>query len=74
MFRKNTRKGTAALLAAAALGACTTTFAREGTSTEEANRDIAECRYEANKASPENPLIAFDLARQCLKLRGYTGK
>ena len=54
----------------AAIGGCTTTVAREGTSMEQTNRDIAECKYEANKAN-DNPLIAHDLAKQCLALRGY---
>ena len=57
--------------AAAATGGSTTTVAREGTSLDQTNRDIAECRYEANRSSPENPLVANDLARQCLRLRGY---
>ena len=54
----------------AAVGGCTTTFAREGTSMEQTNRDIAECKYEANLAN-DNPILAYDLAQQCLALRGY---
>ena len=50
---------------------CTTTMARPGTSADQTNRDVAECKYEANKSSPGNPLIANDLAMQCLSLRGY---
>lgn len=59
------------LTGATFLAACTTTVTREGTPSAQAERDIAECRYEASRASPENPLIAHDLAGQCLRLRGY---
>jgi len=69
---RNLTKVAILITVAAAFGGCTTTVVREGTSVEEANRDIAECRYEANKSSPDNALIAHDLAKQCLALRGYT--
>lgn len=54
-----------------ALGACATTVTKEGASTAETQRDIAECQYESKKASPDNPLIAYGIAKDCLKLRGY---
>ena len=57
-------------LAAATCG-CATTVARDGTSSSQANRDIAECKYEGDKAAPNNAFTANDLARQCLALRGY---
>ena len=57
-------------LAMATVG-CTTTMSRAGTSGDQANRDIAECKYEASKSAPDNPLIAMSLAKQCLALRGY---
>ena len=37
-----------------------------------AERDGAECDYQANLASPNNPLIArFNLFPDCMRLRGY---
>lgn len=53
------------------LGACATTVTKEGATPAETQRDIAECQYEAKKASPDNPLIAHGIAQDCLKLRGY---
>lgn len=53
------------------LGACATTVTKEGATSAETQRDIAECQYEARKASPDNPLIAHGIAQDCLKLRGY---
>lgn len=35
----------------------------------EQQRIEAECQYEADKASPDNPLIALDLKAQCLRLK-----
>lgn len=53
------------------LAACATTVTKDGATTPEMQRDIAECQYEAKKASPDNPLIAHGIAQDCLKLRGY---
>ena len=53
------------------LAACATTVTKEGATPAETQRDIAECQYEAKKASPDNPLIAHSIAQDCLKLRGY---
>lgn len=53
------------------LCACATTVTKDGVSTAQAQRDIAECQYEAKKASADNPLIAYTIAQDCLKLRGY---
>jgi hypothetical protein len=60
------------ILAAITLCGCATTVSQPGKSQLEADRDIQECKYEAMKASPENPLIALDIQSQCLKLRGYS--
>ncbi len=70
MFRTS-HKLVMSALAMAVMCGCTTTVAREGTSLEQTNRDIAECKYEAAKAN-DNPILAHDLAKQCLALRGYT--
>lgn len=53
------------------LTACATTVTKDGATTPEMQRDIAECQYEAKKASPDNPLIAHGIAQDCFKLRGY---
>lgn len=66
--------GVAALVA----GCANTIWSRPGGSTPEAERDVAECQYEASKATVsirsiiEQILTAQDLTRQCLRLRGYS--
>lgn len=55
------------------LGACATTqVTRPGTSSAQMQRDIAECEYEGQRASPLNAIIARQITIKCLKLKGYS--
>jgi len=70
-YIRRSKQAGSAIAAFSMLGACATTVTKEGATTAETQRDIAECQYEAKKASPDNPLIAHGIAQDCLKLRGY---
>lgn len=59
------------LLCSLSLAACTTVVTKPGVSQTQIDRDIAECKYEGEKAAPYNALIANDIAKKCLRLRGY---
>ena len=60
-----------ATVAMSLAGCAATQVTRPGTAPSQTQRDIAECTYEGNKASPMNAIIARQIAVQCLKLRGY---
>lgn len=59
------------------LAGCTTHMVNENVSNEQAQRDLEECRYEADLATQpirdalERAIRKNDLAANCLKLRGY---
>ena len=53
------------------VGCMPSTVSRPNTTNAELQQDFRECEYEGQKASPANYLLAQQVARQCLKVRGY---
>ena len=69
-------------LSLAGCGASAANWNKPGTSLARTERDIAECKYEAQLATPQSrgdPIAAglsdglrqVDLRNQCLQIRGY---
>lgn len=62
-------------------GCAPTVFTRPGTSLQQAQRDVAQCKYENHgryaAAEAINPFFAIDegqATKQCLEAKGYTGR
>lgn len=59
------------------LAGCTTTMVNDNVSNEQAQRDLEECRYQADLATQpirdviERSMRKNYLAEDCMKLRGY---